>query len=78
MKIRFLTILVIICLSPEILISQKAITLKECYDGAMSKNSLATEKDIYNSIWQLRDESIAKTGCRPLMQTVVSFITLRW
>ncbi len=73
MKIRFLIILVILCLSPEILISQKAITLKECYDGAMSKNSLATEKDIYNSIWQLRDESIAKNWL-PTLDANGSFV----
>ncbi len=60
MKIRFLSILIFICLAPGTLISQKTITLKECYDGALAKNSLAREKDIYNSIWLLRDENLAK------------------
>lgn len=60
MKIRLLVTLVIICLAPEILISQKAVTLKECYDAARNRNSLSKEKDIYNSIWRLRDENLSK------------------
>lgn len=53
--------------------SQEALTLKECYDRAISVNSLSEEKDIYNSIWQLKDENLAKTWL-PTLDANGSFI----
>lgn len=40
--------------------AQKIITLKECYDRAMSANALAGEKEAYSSIWQLKDKNLSK------------------
>ncbi len=51
MKIRFLSILIFICLAPGTLISQKTITLKECYDGALGIP------------WQGKKISIIQYGC---------------
>jgi outer membrane protein TolC len=42
------------------LFSQKLITLKECYDKAMSVNALAGEKDAYSSISLLKDKNLSK------------------
>jgi outer membrane protein TolC len=40
--------------------SQKLITLKECYDKAMSANALAGEKEAYSSISVIKDENLSK------------------
>jgi outer membrane protein TolC len=40
--------------------AQKLLTLKECYEKAMSSNPLAMEKAGYSDISQLRDENLAK------------------
>ena len=40
--------------------SQKMITLRDCYDMAAKRSSLAGEKQAYNSIWQLKDENLSK------------------
>jgi len=40
---------------------QKTITLAECYEAAMRKSALAAEKDMHSSIWQIKDENLAKT-----------------
>jgi len=48
------------CFSIGTILPQKAVTLKECYDKAALRNSIAGEIDIYNSIWLLRDENISK------------------
>jgi outer membrane protein TolC len=46
-------------ISPNIF-SQKIITLKECYDKAMSANALAGEKEAYSSISEIRDKNLSK------------------
>jgi outer membrane protein TolC len=53
--------------------AQDALTLKECYDRAMTVNSLSKEKDLYNSIWQLKDENLAKNWL-PTLDANGSFI----
>jgi len=53
--------------------AQDALTLKECYDRAIAVNSLSKEKDLYNSIWQLRDENLAKNWL-PTLDVNGSFI----
>jgi outer membrane protein TolC len=53
--------------------SQDALTLKECYDRAITVNSLSEEKDIYNSIWQLKDENLVKNWL-PTLDVNGSFI----
>lgn len=40
--------------------SQKMITLRDCYDMAGKRSSLAGEMQAYNSIWQLKDENLSK------------------
>jgi outer membrane protein TolC len=40
--------------------SQKAITLRECYEMASKKTALAGEKDAYSKLWQLKDDNFTK------------------
>jgi outer membrane protein TolC len=40
--------------------AQKILTLKECYDMAMTTNALAHEKEAYNQIFQLKDNNLLK------------------
>lgn len=61
MKIRIIIIIIFAFLLQENMMAQKAITLKECYDRAMTINSLANEKEAFKSIWKLKDENLAKS-----------------
>ena len=40
--------------------AQKIVTLKECYNMAMSANALAGEKEAYSSISKIKDENLKK------------------
>jgi outer membrane protein TolC len=40
--------------------SQKILTLKECYDKALTANALAGEKEAYSSISVIKDENLKK------------------
>ena len=55
-------LILILLLSPITLnlLSQKIITLKECYDKAMTANALSGEKEAYSSISLLRDKNLSK------------------
>ena len=60
MKRKVLILLfLVIYLTPN-LFSQKIITLKECYDKAMSVNALAGEKEAYSSISSIKDKNLSK------------------
>ena len=50
MKRKVLILLLLLGSYTSTLFSQKIITLKECYDKAMSVNALAGEKEAYSSI----------------------------
>lgn len=60
MKRKVLILLFLISYLAPNIFSQKIITLKECYDKAMSANALAGEKDAYSSISVLKDENLSK------------------
>lgn len=40
---------------------QQTITLAVCYEATMRKSALIAEKDLQSSIWQIKDENLAKT-----------------
>jgi len=61
MKPRIRILLLITILASPLLHGQKAITLRDCYDMAAKRSSLAGEKEANNSIWQLRDENLSKS-----------------
>lgn len=60
MKIKISIILLLVWLYPQVILSQKVLTLRECYDKALAINPLANEKETYNSIWQLKDKNLSK------------------
>jgi len=60
MKTRLILIPVFLFLAPGILKSQKILTLGECYQAALAANSLSGERELFNSIWQLKDENLSK------------------
>jgi outer membrane protein TolC len=55
-----LILLIAISLGPNRLQAQKILTLKDCYDHAMTSNALAGEKTGYSDISKLKDENLVK------------------
>jgi len=70
-KLSFLIILLI--LGSCTLQAQKILTLKECYEHAMTANALAAEKISYTDISILRDENLVK-GWLPTLDANGSLI----
>lgn len=60
MKRKVLILLLLISSITPNLLSQKILTLKECYDNALSSNALAGEKEAYSSISLIRDQNLSK------------------
>jgi outer membrane protein TolC len=60
MKKIVLILLIAISLGPYRLHAQKILTLKDCYDHAMTSNALAGEKTGYSDISKLKDENLVK------------------
>jgi Outer membrane protein len=58
MKRNVLIIIVLIISLANTLNAQKILTLKECYDQAMTANALAGEKKGYTDISKLKDENL--------------------
>lgn len=52
---------------------QKVLTLKECYEKAMSANALAGEKEAYSGISALKDKNLSK-GWLPTLDANGSFV----
>jgi hypothetical protein len=59
-RIRIVTIIFAFLFSANIINSQKVITLKECYESAISVNALAQEKKAFSDISTLKEENISK------------------
>ena len=60
MKKIVLILLIAISLGPNRLQAQRILTLKDCYDHAMTSNALAGEKNGYSDISKLKDENLVK------------------
>jgi outer membrane protein TolC len=60
MKRKVLILLFVVTYHLPNLFAQKIITLKECYDKAMSANAIAGEKEAYSSISEIRDKNLSK------------------
>jgi outer membrane protein TolC len=60
MKIKLSLIVMIMFITAGMIFPQKNISLKECYDLAMKKSSLAGEADAYSNISKLNDENLKK------------------
>ena len=53
-------LIIILILSGSVAWAQKVLTLKECYDMALSTNAIAGEKIAYSDISRIRDENLTK------------------
>jgi outer membrane protein TolC len=60
MKRKVRIIITLIIISSSFLNAQKILTLKECYNMAMSATSLAGEKNTYSDIWKMKDQNLSK------------------
>jgi outer membrane protein TolC len=60
MKKIVLILLIAISMGHSRLQAQKILTLKDCYDHAMTSNALAGEKSGYSDISKLKDENLIK------------------
>jgi outer membrane protein TolC len=60
MKIKMILFVSLFTLIPISSFPQKMISLKECYDMAMKKSSLAGESNAYSNISKLNDENLKK------------------
>ncbi|HUX94437.1 MAG TPA: TolC family protein [Bacteroidales bacterium] len=73
MKRKVLIIILLFILWPFIINAQKILTLKECYDMAMTTNALAGEKEAYGTISRLKDNNLLK-GWLPNIDANGSFV----
>jgi outer membrane protein TolC len=73
MKFTLITIIFIAAVSIRLSYPQRMVTLQECYDLAAKKTSIASEKEIYNSIWQLKDKNLTRNWL-PTLDANASFI----
>jgi outer membrane protein TolC len=60
MKRKVLLLLILTGTAIQNLFPQKIVTLRECYDKAMSANAIAGEKEAYSSIAEIRDKNLSK------------------
>ena len=60
MKRKVLILIILIIPWALTIRAQKILTLKECYDQAMTANPLTGEKEAYNSISKLKDNNLSK------------------
>ena len=60
MKIKVLVLFILIIPWSLTMHSQKILTLKECYDQAMTTNALAGEKEAYSNISNIKDNNLLK------------------
>ena len=65
--------MLIVWLAPQVILPQKIITLKECYELAVTATALSGEKEAYSSIYKIKDENLAK-GWLPTLDANGSFV----
>src|SRR5674476_475055 len=73
MRRRKLIVLLLIIMGTVSLQAQKILTLKECYNMALTANALANEKTGYSDISKLKDENLVK-GWLPTLDANGSLI----
>ncbi|HUX58849.1 MAG TPA: TolC family protein [Bacteroidales bacterium] len=60
MKRKVLILIIMIISRASMIQAQKLLTLKECYDLAITSNALSGEKEAYSEISKLKDNNLAK------------------
>ncbi|MDD4107552.1 MAG: TolC family protein [Prolixibacteraceae bacterium] len=65
--------LFLLILMTAVIDAQNIITLKECYEKAYAATPVATENEIYDNIWQIKDKNLSK-GWLPEIDAQGSFV----
>jgi len=52
---------------------QRLVNLQECYDLAIQQSAISAEKEIYNSIWELKDKNLVRSWL-PDFETNLSYV----
>ena len=73
MKRKVLILIILIVPWSSTIFAQKLMTLKECYELAMTTNVLAGEKEAYSNISKIKDNNLSK-GWLPTLDANGSFI----
>lgn len=73
MKRNILILILILSEGTAALNAQKILTLRECYDGAMSTSALAGDKNAFTTIWQLKDKNLSR-GWLPSLDASGNFV----
>ena len=73
MKRKVLILIILTITRASIIQAQKILTLKECYELAMTSNAIAGEKTAYSEISKLKDNNLAK-GWLPTLDANGSLI----
>ena len=73
MKRKVLILIILIIPWSSQIKAQKILTLKECYDMAMTTNALAGEKEAYSNISKIKDNNLSK-GWLPTLDANGSFV----
>jgi hypothetical protein len=73
MKKKISTTILFIWLMPQVILPQKILSLKECYDRASKVNSLASEKEAYSNLSKIKDDNLSK-GWLPTLDANGSFV----
>lgn len=73
MRRKVLIFMILIMPLKQTLYAQKILTLKECYDMAMSSNALSGEKASYADISKLKDKNLSR-GWLPTLDANGSFV----
>jgi outer membrane protein TolC len=73
MKMRLSILFLIAWFIPQAILPQKILTLRECYDRALTTNALASEKETYLNISKIKDTNLSK-GWLPTLDANGSFI----
>jgi outer membrane protein TolC len=73
MKKRISTIILFTWLLPQVILPQKILSLKECYDRAAKANALVNEKEAYASLSKIKDDNLLKSWL-PALDANGSFV----
>jgi outer membrane protein TolC len=73
MKRNVLILILMLTAGHSALNAQKVLTLRECYDSAMTSSALAGDKNSYTAIWLLKDKNLSR-GWLPSLDASGNFI----
>lgn len=73
MKRKFLVLIIPVIALGSPCYAQKVLTLRECYDSALTSSALAGDQNAYTAIWQLKDKNLSR-GWLPTLDASGNFV----